>query len=55
MNEMVNKLLLAVDKSMPEIHLTQSKFIYSACRTFTKIKNHLKNKRLKTYLSKQIR
>ena len=45
MNEIVNKFLLAGDKFMPEIHLRQPGFIYSACRTFTKKKN--KNKYLK--------
>ena len=38
MNEMVNKLLLAVDKFMPKIHLKQPEFIYSACEPFTKNK-----------------
>ena len=52
---MVNKLLLAVDKSMPEIHLTQSRFTYSACGTFTNTKKTSKNRRLKIYLLKQIR
>ena len=36
MNEMVNNFLLAGDKFMPEIHLKQPGFIYSACDTFTK-------------------
>ena len=30
MNEIVNKLLLAGDKFMPEMHLRQSLFVYSA-------------------------
>ena len=38
MNEIVNKFLLAGDKFMPEMHLKQSGFTYSACRTFTKNK-----------------
>ena len=38
MNEMVNKLLLAVDKFMPKIHLKQPEFTYSACEPFTKNK-----------------
>ena len=38
MNGIVNKLLLAGDKFMPEMHLKQPGFTYSACRTFTKIK-----------------
>ena len=36
MNNTINKLLLAGDKFMPEIHLRQSKFTYSACGPFTK-------------------
>ena len=36
MNEIVNKILLAGDKFMPEVHLRQPRFTYSACRPFTK-------------------
>ena len=36
MNITINKLLLAGDKFMPEIHLRQSQFTYSACGLFTK-------------------
>ena len=36
MNEIVNKLLLAGDKFMPEMHLKQPRFTYSACGPFTK-------------------
>ena len=36
MNEIVNKLLLAGDKFMPEKHLRQPEFAYSACEPFTK-------------------
>ena len=36
MNEIVKTLLLAGDKFMPEIHLRQPGFTYSACGTFTK-------------------
>ena len=42
MNETVNKLLLAVDKSMPEMHLKQPWFTYSACEPFTKNKERIK-------------
>ena len=35
MNEIVNKFLLAGDKSMPEKHLKQPGFAYSACGPFT--------------------
>ena len=41
MNEIVNKLLLAGDKFMPEIHLRQSGFTYSACGPFTKNKEKI--------------
>ena len=36
MNEIINKFLLAGDKFMPEMHLRQPGFSYSACRPFTK-------------------
>ena len=35
MNELVNKFLLAGDKFIPEIHLKQWGFTYSACVPFT--------------------
>ena len=38
MNEIVNKFLLVGDKFMPEIHLKQPGFTYSACGPFTKNK-----------------
>ena len=41
MNEIVNKFLLAEDKSMPELHLKQPGFTYSACGTFTKSKERI--------------
>ena len=48
MNETVNKFLLAGDKFMPEIHLKQPRFSYSACGPFTKNKERiLKFKELK--------
>ena len=34
----INKFLLAGDKFMPEMHLRQPQFTYSACRAFTKHK-----------------
>ena len=43
MNEIINKFLLAGDKFMPEIHLKQPGFTYSACGPFTKIKKEFKN------------
>ena len=36
MNNTINELLLAGDKFMPEIHLRQTQFTYSACGPFTK-------------------
>ena len=36
MNEIVNKFLLAGDKFLPEMHLKQSRFIYSPCGPFAK-------------------
>ena len=38
MNEIVNKFLLAGYKFVPEMHLTQLGFTYSACGPFTKNK-----------------
>ena len=36
MNNVINNFLLAGDKFMPEIHLRQPQFTYSACGPFTK-------------------
>ena len=36
MSEIVNKFLLAGDKVMPEMHLKETEFNYSACGPFTK-------------------
>ena len=36
MNGIVNKFLLAGDKFIPEMHLKQPGFTYSACGSFTK-------------------
>ena len=36
MNEIVNKFLLAGNKLMPEMHLRQPGFTYSACVPLTK-------------------
>ena len=41
MNEIMNKFLLAGDKFMPEMHLTQPGFTYSACAPFTKKKERI--------------
>ena len=42
MNNIINKLLLAGDKFMPEMHLRQPQFTYSACGPFTKHKQRIK-------------
>ena len=41
MNEIVNKFLLAGDKFMPEMHLRQPGFTYSACVPLTKNKEKI--------------
>ena len=45
MNEIVNKFLLVGDKFMPEMHLKQSGFTYSACGSFTKNKERIEKLR----------
>ena len=42
MNEIINNLLLAGEKFMPEMHLRQHGFTYSACGPFTKNKQRIK-------------
>ena len=42
MNETINKFLLSGDKFMPEMHLRQPGFTYSACSQFTKNKEKTK-------------
>ena len=41
MNEIVNKFLLVGDKFMPEVHIKQPGFTYSACSLFTKNKERI--------------
>ena len=41
MNEIGNKILLAGDKFMPEMHLKQTGFTYRACGPFTKNKQRI--------------
>ena len=48
MNEIVSKFLLVGDKFMPEMHLKQPGFTYSACGPFTK------NKELKNFCKLEI-
>ena len=40
MNDTINKFLLAGDTFMPEMHLRQPAFTYSACGSFTKNKEY---------------
>ena len=42
MNKVINKFLLAGDKFMPEMHLRQPRFVYSACGPFTRHKERIK-------------
>ena len=41
MNEIINKFLLAGDKFIPDMHLKQPGFMYSACGPFTKNKDRM--------------
>ena len=41
MNNIINKFLLAGDRFMPEMHLRQPQFTYSACGPFTKHKQRI--------------
>ena len=51
MNEILNKLLLAGETFMYEMHLRQPKFTYSACRPFTKNKERIQKFRKFTIYS----
>ena len=42
MNNIINKFLLAGDKFMPEMHLRQPQFVYSASGPFTRHKERIK-------------
>ena len=42
MDNIINKFLLADDKFMPEMHLRQPRFVYSACGPFTRHKDRIK-------------
>ena len=42
MNNVINKFLLVGDKCMPEMHLRQPRFVYSACGPFTRHKERIK-------------
>ena len=53
MNEIVNKFLLAGDKFIPQMHLKQSGFTYSACGPFTKSKERIHaDRKYRFYLQK---
>ena len=54
MNETVNKFLLTGDKFMPEMHLRQPQFAYSACVPFTKNKEfkNLKKQEMQAIFTK---
>ena len=41
-NNIINKFLLEEDKFVPEMHLRQPGFTYSACGSFTKNKERIK-------------
>ena len=41
MNNIINKSILAGDQFMPEMHLRQPQFTYSACGPFTKNKERI--------------
>ena len=43
MNNIINKFLLAGDKFMPEMHLRQPRFVYSACGPFTRHKERIQD------------
>ena len=42
MNNVINKFLLAGDKFMPDMHLRQPQFVFSACGHFTRHKERIK-------------
>ena len=42
MNNVINKFLLAGDEFMPEMHLRQPRFVYSACGPFTRHEERIK-------------
>ena len=57
MNKIVNKFLLAGNKFIPEMHLKQPGFTYSACGLFIKKRKSSKiqrNRRYKLYLRKEL-
>ena len=45
MNKIINNFLLIVDKFMPELHLKQPGFTYSACGPYTKGRERIRKLR----------
>ena len=43
MNKIINKFLLTRNKFIPELHLKQPEFTYSACGPFTKHREKIQN------------
>ena len=54
MNEILNKLLLAADKFMPEIYFKHLVSTYCACSPFTKKKKTQIESRIKKVVKKEI-
>ena len=52
MDEIINKFLLDGDKFMPEMHLRQPGFTYSACVSFTKNKERIQKFKDSRYIYK---
>ena len=46
MNNVINKFLLAGDEVMPEMHLRQPQFVYSAFGPFTRHRERIKKFKL---------
>ena len=53
MNKIINRFSFDRDKFMPEIHLRQPRFPYSAYRTFTKNKERIQKKKIQKSLKIQ--
>ena len=54
MNDVINKILLAGDKYMPEMHLRQPQFVYSACGPFTRHRERIKKQMILVIFIKMI-
>ena len=55
MNKIINKFLLTGDIYMPDLHLKQSGFTYSACGLFTKHRERIQKFREKGHLKQLYR